>query len=97
MHTMNNIIYHQRFVFNENNSDQEFIYSLGSLVFPLFLNDNQEIRESSMNVWKMMMITKPNLIDPLLTFKGAKGEVIDLKTNGFDLLLQKVWKFQRIF
>ena len=97
MHTLNNIIYHQRFVFNENNSDQEFIFSLGSLVFPLFLNDTQEIRESSMNTWKMMMITKPNLIDPLLTLKGAKGEVIDLKTNGFDLLLQKVKKNSYIF
>lgn len=35
------------------------------------------------------MITKPNMMDQVLIFKGQKGEVTDLKTNGFDLLLQK--------
>jgi hypothetical protein len=84
-----NIIYHQRFIFGENNTDQDFFYSIAHLLTPAFLDDNQELRENAMNVWKLLLITKANLMDSLLVYKGAKGEVIDLKSNGFDLLLQK--------
>ncbi len=42
-----------------------------------------------MNIFKLFMITKSDFMHELLCTNKLQGEIIDLKTNAFDTLLQK--------
>lgn len=74
---------------HEHNTDPEFYQILAYYLSKLILDDNQEIRQNSMNIWKLLLLCKLPLCESILKLKLPKGEVIDLFTNGFDKLLQK--------
>jgi len=44
----------------------------------------------ALQLFKLFMITKPEFMHDLLCTNKLQGEVIDLETNAFDTLLQKV-------
>ena len=58
IYVIENIIFHQRVVLNLWNNDTEFIYVLSQLLYNFLLDDNRKLRESSMNVWKLLLLTK---------------------------------------
>ncbi len=39
------------------------------------------------------MLQKPEIMNEVLIYKNPKGEIIDLKTNGFDLVLSDTLGF----
>lgn len=99
--TLNLIIDNQAYIFAPNNTEQDFVACLCHLLIKLALDDNRDIRVTSMNIWKLLLLTKPTLMEPLLVYRPvssntvnpltqsshAEASVIDLHTNGFEMLL----------
>ena len=84
------IVFHQRVVFSPHNQDSEFIHCLCYVLYKFLLDDNRRLREGSMNVWKLLLLTRHELLAEILVYRAPKGqESIDLLTNGFDQLLHK--------
>jgi hypothetical protein len=87
--TLDRLIACQRVVFAAPNNDFEFIASLSRGCFFLLMCDKEELRQRAMQLWKLLLLTKPDAMERLLIFRPAKGEPIDLTQQGFYLLLQK--------
>ena len=43
----------------------------------------------AMDLWHKIMLARPKLVEEMLICRTAKGEQYDIKTRGFDLLLQR--------
>eukprot|EP01122_Echinamoeba_exundans_P014023 TRINITY_DN6266_c0_g2_i2.p1 TRINITY_DN6266_c0_g2~~TRINITY_DN6266_c0_g2_i2.p1 ORF type:complete len:3498 (+),score=514.91 TRINITY_DN6266_c0_g2_i2:93-10586(+) len=87
--TLDRLIACQRVVFAAQNNDFEFIASLSRGSFFLLMCDKEELRQRAMQLWKLLLLTKPDAMERLLIFRPAKGDPIDLRQQGFYLLLQK--------
>ena len=83
--TMNN----QKIVMSTVNSDQDFFFTLMCTTSRFLWEDDSELLESTVYLWKLLLLTRSSMIEPIITYKTTKGDVIDLKAGGFDLLLQK--------
>ena len=85
LHVINNIRYHHKVVLNNWNNDTDFINVLCQLLYNFLLDDNQKLRDGSMNVWKLLLLTKSDIMNDILINNPSK---VDLRTDGFDLLLK---------
>jgi hypothetical protein len=47
------------------------------------------LRDLAMDLWHKMMVARSRQIEELLICRTTKGEQYDIKTRGFDLLLQR--------
>ena len=72
--------------FNTGN-EGEFINVMCNILYKYLLNDKKELREGALIIWKLLLLSKPDLINAILIYK-TKEETIDL-TEGFSLLLHK--------
>ena len=88
MYVIQTTIFHQQIVLNLWNNDNEFIFVVCHLLYKFLLDDNKQLREGAMNVWKLLLLTKPETINDILVYKPAKGDIVDLR-EGFNLLLNK--------
>jgi hypothetical protein len=69
----------------ETNNDKEFFSYLCLAILPLLLHDNQQITRFCAQIFKLLLLAKQFMRDVLVS--RIQGELVDLKTNGFELLL----------
>jgi hypothetical protein len=95
---INSVLHHQNVVFNSSistgvnlSNEQEFVYCLCHHLYKFLLHDNRGLREGAMGIWKLLLQKKTELMNEVLIHKPATkgGDTVDLKTGGFDLLLQQ--------
>lgn len=51
--------------------------------------DSRDLRDLATDLWHKLMVARPKVVEELLVCRTAKGEQYDVKTRGFDLLLQR--------
>ncbi|KAL6046858.1 WD repeat and FYVE domain-containing protein 3 [Balamuthia mandrillaris] len=88
-YVLNKLINKQRVILCEENPDKNIVFCLCHHLRPLLLHDNRAMRNATMNIFKLMLITKPDLMRDILCSQKIGGETVDLMTDGFELLLQK--------
>lgn len=93
---LDRLVSFQRVVFAAANNDFEFLASLSRGCFFLLMSEREELRQRAMQLWKLLLLTKPEPMERLLVYRPPKGDPIDLRQQGFYLLLQKdLSAFQR--
>jgi hypothetical protein len=70
----------------ETNNDKEFFSYLCLAILPLLLHDNQQITRFCAQIYKLLLLAKEQFMRDVLVSR-IQGELVDLKTNGFELLL----------
>ena len=97
--TLDRLISFQRVVFAAPNTEFDFLASLARSCLTLLLCSRDELRLRAMQLWKLLLLTKPDACERMMVYRVPKGnEVIDLRQTGFALLLQRdVTAFQKWF
>ena len=89
IYTIKRVMNNQKIVMSSVNGDQDFFFTLTCISARFLWDDDSDLRENTVFLWKILLLTRSVLLDPVISYKTTKGEVVDLKTEGFDLLLQK--------
>jgi len=79
----------QRIILSKLNTDNDFIRVLSRSLWTLMLDPSVSTRHMSMSMFKLVMLRRDEVITPLFQYRPSKNEIIDLKKDGFVLLLQK--------
>lgn len=58
-------------------------------ILPHLLHDNQQIARMCAQIFKLLLLVKEQFMREVLVSR-IQGEVVDLKTNGFELLLSVI-------
>eukprot|EP00698_Gefionella_okellyi_P006757 TRINITY_DN1619_c0_g1_i2.p1 TRINITY_DN1619_c0_g1~~TRINITY_DN1619_c0_g1_i2.p1 ORF type:complete len:1787 (-),score=398.56 TRINITY_DN1619_c0_g1_i2:43-5403(-) len=92
---LNSIVSNERVVFSSLNSDVDFVAIMCYHLHRLFLDDSADLREAACNIWKCMLVSKPQMLADVLVYKQpakpgqGKPEIVDLLHGGFDLLIKQ--------
>ncbi|CAG8486905.1 4172_t:CDS:10 [Ambispora leptoticha] len=81
------LIYHQKIIFGQYNTDIDFLRCLCYHLYKFLLYENQDVKKSSMSIWKLLMLQKPNEMHTILKTKVRGIEYKEL-IEGFSKLLE---------
>ncbi|CAI2171444.1 16368_t:CDS:10 [Funneliformis geosporum] len=84
---LDKIIYHQKVIFSPYNTDIDFLKCLCYHLYKCLLYDNQEIRTTSTNIWKLLMLQKQVEMSGILKTRIRGIEHKEL-IEGFSKLLE---------
>ncbi|CAG8462143.1 12484_t:CDS:10 [Funneliformis caledonium] len=84
---LDKIIYHQKVIFSPYNIDIDFLKCLCYHLYKCLLYDNQEIKSTSTNIWKLLMLQKQVEMTGILKtrIKGIEHKEL---VEGFSKLLE---------
>ncbi|CAG8445955.1 14997_t:CDS:10 [Cetraspora pellucida] len=81
------LIYNQRVILSPYNTDVDFLRCLCYHLYKFLIYDSQDVKTNSTNVWKMLMLQKPNEIPGILRMRVRGMEYKEL-VEGFNKLLE---------
>ncbi|CAG8446303.1 7064_t:CDS:10 [Dentiscutata erythropus] len=81
------LIYHQRVIFSPYNTDVDFLRCLCYHLYKFLIYDLQDVKTNSTNVWKLLMLQKPNEMPGILRMR-VKGIEYKELVDGFNKLLE---------
>ncbi|CAG8480599.1 18870_t:CDS:10, partial [Gigaspora margarita] len=81
------LIYHQRVIFSPYNTDVDFLRCLCYHLYKYLIYDHQDVKTNSTNVWKLLMLQKPNEMPGILRMR-VKGIEYKELVDGFNKLLE---------
>ncbi|KAJ3211572.1 hypothetical protein HDU67_004427 [Dinochytrium kinnereticum] len=79
-------LYHQRTIFSQSNNDLEFFRCMIHHLFSFLISENNRVKISAMNLWKLMLLSKPSQVLPIL--KASKGNDQKDLIDGFSKILE---------
>eukprot|EP00727_Mastigamoeba_balamuthi_P006242 m51a1_g2237 putative wd repeat and fyve domain-containing protein 3 (4017) ;mRNA; f:264190-277056 len=91
------IINSNKIVLSTSNSEDPFFRTLLYVIYPVMAAEPQDssslqgqAREAAFTVWKLIQLTRPEIIDSVLANAAAEGSApLDLRAGGFELLVQR--------
>ncbi|KAG9303640.1 hypothetical protein G9A89_018537 [Geosiphon pyriformis] len=84
---LNQLIYHQKIILSLYNNDTDFFRCLCYHLYKFLLNENSEVKKSSMSIWKLLMLQKPTEMSTILKTR-VKGIEYKELVEGFSKLLE---------
>ena len=94
---LSKLVQHQKIIFGICNTDSEFFYVLlyhitNFIIFQGRMTDADtpsEIATLSATIWRTALTLRGEEIEAIIKYKTPRGEITDLKTNGFDKLFSR--------
>ncbi|CAG8523942.1 7035_t:CDS:10, partial [Paraglomus brasilianum] len=81
------IMYHQKVIFSHHNTDIDFLKSICYHLYKCLLHEDQNVKRTSMSVWKLLMLQKPVEMSGILKTR-IKGIEYKELVEGFAKLLE---------